>query len=64
MVPFILLAMISFLIPSFSSAQPVIVFEAENHDFGALRAGTPAEHAFEFLNSGNEDLIIQKLNTS
>jgi hypothetical protein len=56
--------MLFFLIPSFSSAQPVIVFEAENHDFGALRAGTPAEHAFEFLNSGNEDLVIQKLSTS
>lgn len=52
------------LLPALASAQPAIVFEAESHDFGALAAGATAEHAFEFVNTGNEDLVIQKLVTS
>lgn len=55
---------LTLLIPVLASAQPALVFEEESHDFGVLSAGTTAEHAFVFTNTGTEDLVIQKILTS
>jgi hypothetical protein len=45
-------------------AQPVIVFEAENHDFGNITEGVKAKHDFKFTNKGNAPLIISGVRPS
>jgi hypothetical protein len=45
-------------------AQPVIVFEAENHDFGNIIEGAKAKHDFKFTNKGNAPLIISGVRPS
>jgi hypothetical protein len=49
------------LLPVLGYAQPTLQFESETHDFGEVRQGAQLEHAFEFSNSGKEDLIISRL---
>ncbi|HAM53176.1 MAG TPA: hypothetical protein DCP92_21675 [Nitrospiraceae bacterium] len=49
------------LLPALVYAQPSIVFESETHDFGVVEQGAQLEHVFDFVNSGNEDLVISKL---
>ena len=34
------------------------------HDFGQVKAGVQAEHLFEIRNSGDEALVIQKVQSS
>jgi hypothetical protein len=60
----IFLLMFLFLFPAVCFSQPSIVFNAETYDFGAITQGDKIEHAFDFKNNGNEDLIIQRLFTS
>jgi hypothetical protein len=55
----ILLAFL-FLLPAISYAQPSIVFNAESYDFGAVK-GEAIEHTFDFQNSGDDELVINKL---
>jgi hypothetical protein len=55
----ILICMI--LSPAVAYAQPAIVFDAESKDFGKVAAGETLEHVFEFRNSGDRELIIEKL---
>lgn len=57
----VVLLAILLLIPVFSYAQPSIVFDSENYDFGTVGRGDSIEHTFEFTNSGNEELVIEKL---
>jgi len=52
------------LVPSVVYAQPSITFQNEIHDFGEVLQGTEPEYAFEFSNSGTEDLEIMKVATS
>jgi hypothetical protein len=56
---FILLAFL-FLLPAVSYAQPSIVFDSENYDFGTVQ-GDSIEHTFDFKNAGDQELIIGKL---
>jgi hypothetical protein len=49
------------LFPVISYAQPSIQFEEESYDFGEVEAGEAVEHIFEFTNTGNEELVIEKL---
>jgi hypothetical protein len=56
----IILAML-LIFPALSYAQPSITFETVQHDFGTIEKGDVLEHTFEFTNSGDQDLIIQKL---
>jgi hypothetical protein len=56
----ILLAIL-LIFPAVSYAQPSITFEAVQHDFGTIEKGDILEYTFEFSNSGDQDLIIQKL---
>jgi hypothetical protein len=59
----ILSVLLALLIPALASAQPAIVFDTAERDFGTIAAGPPVEHVFEFVNAGDEDLVIRKLDT-
>lgn len=44
-----------------SVAQPQIVFDNKNHDFGTFEEETgPVTHDFRFVNSGNEPLVCKR----
>jgi len=49
------------LFPSLVYADPSIKFESELHDFGIVKQGELLEFAFEFTNTGTEDLLITRL---
>ena len=49
------------LFPALVQAEPAIVFNTEQHDFGAVQQGAELEFAFEFRNNGSEELIIEQL---
>ncbi len=42
-------------------AQPSIAFDGETWDFGSVASSVTVEHTFEVKNTGDEDLIIDKL---
>jgi hypothetical protein len=50
-----------FIFPAISYSQPSIVFDTENYDFGTVAKSDTIEHSFDFTNTGNEELIIEKL---
>lgn len=56
----IILLIFLFLLPSVSYAQPSIVFDSENYDFGTVQ-GDSIEHTFDFTNAGDKELTIGKL---
>ena len=45
-------------------ADPKIVFDATEHDFGKIDAGTNSTCSFEFINDGGKDLVIEKVHAS
>ena len=48
-----------------SVAQPQIVFDNKNHDFGTFEEETgPVTHDFRFVNSGNEPLVLQNVRST
>jgi len=47
--------------PAVSFSQPSIVFEKERHDFGKIAYTKILEYTFEFINAGDEDLVIDQL---
>lgn len=55
---------LALIIPLFSTAQPVITFQNEIHDFGEIVEGKVATHEFVFTNTGNAPLIIQNVQAS
>jgi len=57
----IILLVFLVLLPAFVSAQPVITFDAETKDVGTVKAGDPVEHVFEVRNSGDKELVIERL---
>ena len=52
------------LFPGLVHAGPSIQFESELHDFGAVKQGDVLEFAFEFTNTGTEELLIKRLTAS
>ena len=50
-----------FIFPAISYSQPSIVFDTENYDFGTVAQSDTIEHSFDFTNTGNEELVIEKL---
>ena len=52
------------LIASFSYAQPAISFNQLNYDFGTIGQEDQVEHVFEFANTGDQELVIDKLHAS
>ena len=45
-------------------AHPSIEFVSETHDFGHIVPGEQAEYTFEFTNTGTEELIIERIESS
>ena len=44
-----------------SAGQPAIVFAHTEFDFGEVEQGEDVEHVFTFRNTGNSDLIIERV---
>ncbi len=44
--------------------QPAISFESTEFDFGEVDQGEKVEHVFLFKNTGNGDLLIEKVRSS
>jgi hypothetical protein len=57
----ILVLIFLLLFPAISFSQPSIVFNTETFDFGTVTKAEKIEHAFDFKNGGNEELVIQRL---
>ena len=57
----IVLLIFLFVFPAIAYAQPSISFDSENYDFGTIPQGKAIEHTFEVSNTGNTELVIQKL---
>lgn len=51
-------------IPTLVFAHSSIKFDTEIYDFGVVKKDQLLEHTFEFMNSGNEDLIISRLDAT
>lgn len=51
-------------IVSISFAQPAIEFEETSHSFGEITEGTQAVHEFSFTNTGNQPLVISRVQAS
>ena len=48
----------------FAEARPVISLSSNSYDFGTVAQGTKVTHEFEVKNTGNADLVIQRLSPS
>jgi hypothetical protein len=59
----VLLIFFLVLLPGIVCAQPAIEFDAVSHDFGKVDSFA-VEHIFEFTNTGDEDLLIEKIHAS
>jgi hypothetical protein len=51
-------------IASFSYAQPAISFNQITYDFATIGQEDQVEHVFEFANTGDQELVIDKLQAS
>jgi hypothetical protein len=49
------------LFPAVSHGQPTVGFDAETHDSGTVAAGETIEHVFVIRNTGDRELIIEKV---
>jgi len=49
---------------SFSYAQPAISFHQLTYDFAVIGQEDQVEHVFEFANTGDQELVIEKLQAS
>lgn len=52
------------LFPAIAFAVPEMSFDNFKHDFGSITAGEQLHYAFEFSNTGDEDLQITHLKPS
>ena len=59
-----LLTILLISITIFSFGQAKISFNQPRHDFGYVSEGTKAKHIFEFTNSGNDTLVISRVQPS
>ena len=59
----IMLALLFFL-PTLAYAAPSVEFVCETHDFGAVAPGEPLEYTFEFTNTGTEELVIERVEST
>ena len=51
-------------LPSLAYGDPSIEFVREAHDFGHVEQGEQLEYTFDFSNTGTEELIIERIETS
>ena len=64
MYKFILMVFMLFCLPAFSYAQPSIHFNEVRHDFGKISQSDKPEYVFEFSNTGDQPLTIEKISPS
>ncbi len=50
--------------PALAYADPSIEFVNETYDFGHVTQGERVEHTFEFSNTGTEELVIERIESS
>jgi hypothetical protein len=43
------------------SGVPRLVIDADTHDFGQVKSGTPLSYSFKIRNKGNADLLIKSV---
>lgn len=57
---------LTFSVVMFAQSGPKFQFKEKDntHDFGTLKEGAIAEYAFEFTNTGNQPILIQKAEAS
>lgn len=58
------LLLVVLLSPSMSQASPSIRFDETTFDFGEVAQGQRVVHVFEFVNAGDEDLVVEKVTGS
>lgn len=51
-------------LPSLAYGDPSIEFVSETHNFGHVPQGEELEYTFEFTNTGTEELVIEKIESS
>ena len=51
-------------IASFSYAQPAISFNELDYDFATIGQEDQVSHVFEFTNTGDQELVIDRLHAS
>jgi hypothetical protein len=62
---FFIVAMIAAVTLNVAAQKPVMTFEEKKYDFGKINeADGNVSHVFEFTNTGNAPLIIQRVNSS
>jgi hypothetical protein len=49
--------------PVVAYAQPAIGFDSEKYNFGTV-SELSLEHTFDFMNTGDEDLVIKRVTPS
>ncbi len=52
------------IVPAFSYAQPSILFNEVIHDFGTVSQEDAVKHVFEFTNTGDQELIVEKVSAT
>jgi len=60
----ILIVVLLLSLPALSYAAPAIHFNEVTHDFGKVGPDDRIEYFFEFNNTGNQTLIIEKVTAS
>ncbi len=58
------LALAGFAQTGAKKAEDVVKFKEIRHNFGKIKQGVPVTHDFEFLNVGNEPIIIETATAS
>jgi len=62
--PVILTLFFLLFIASSSYAQPAISFDHLNYDLATIGQEDQAEHVFEFANTGDQELVVDRLHAS
>ena len=60
----LLIVLLLLSLPALSYSQPAVHFNELRHDFGKVVQADSIAYVFEFSNTGNEPLIIEKLTSS
>lgn len=60
----LLTAIIMIMVPALAHAGPSIFFPELKYSFGSVSQQEKAEHYFEFLNKGDQDLVVEKVSAS
>ena len=60
----LLMILIFLLVPIAAYAVPVIDFSAISYDFGEISSADKVEHVFEFKNTGDRELVIERVTAS